>query len=234
MVVGEDQRVAHRPVRRRTRRRARRRRSSTAAPQRAARPRPARGPRTPAPARRADLRGGRLLLVAPQQRHPADPGEQGPRHEGDGGAGPETGHASKVGCRLRRGPDDRDRRALRRSSSPTRRGRSSTPTPKPKAADAARSCGARATTTSPPSRRSTRPRRRGSSPRPRSGGPPATTPASAGSPARPSSAAGGCPPSYDRVVRRHRGRVRDPARRRSSASGSAWSRRRSSPTPPTP
>ena len=46
---------------------------------------------------------------------------------------------------------------------------------------------------SPPSRRWTRPRRHGSWPRPRSGGPPVTTPGSAGSPARPSSAAGGCP-----------------------------------------
>ena len=44
----------------------------------------------------------------------------------------------------------------------------------------------------------------------------------------------GLPPSYEPRLRQRRGRVRDAARRRSSASGSAWSRRRSSPTPPSP
>ena len=92
MVVGEDQRVAHRPVADRP----------DGQDGGRVRPRPAphehhhRGHREAHEHQHrhagSELRGGRLLLVAPQQRHPADPGEQGPRDEGGGGAGPESGH----------------------------------------------------------------------------------------------------------------------------------------------
>ena len=70
-------------------------------------------------------------------------------------------------------------------------------------------------------------------PRPRSGGRRSSTPASAGSPGPTSTAAASCRGAYERRVQPLEGQYDVPEPGRSSASGSAWWRRRSSPTPPT-